>query len=115
MNAAVTSQVIAGVVYITRSTHDVKLELYKLRKFLVKVLLGTLGITMLLTLILATTIVVWALSYFPRSAEVALPLCELALHLPPMGERPDWPRQHTVVGTFLEEFPAIEKLQFGSG
>jgi two-component system sensor histidine kinase ChvG len=48
--------VVAGVVYITRSTHDVKLELYKLRKFLMQVLLGSLGISALLTLILATTI-----------------------------------------------------------
>lgn len=49
-------QNISGVVYVTRSTHDVKLELYKLRKFLVQILLATLGITMLLTLVLATTI-----------------------------------------------------------
>jgi two-component system sensor histidine kinase ChvG len=48
--------VVAGVVYITRSTHDVKLELFKLRRFLVEVLLGTLAITALLTLVLATTI-----------------------------------------------------------
>ena len=47
---------IAGVVYVTRSTHDVKLELYKLRRFLTQVLLATLAITALLTLILATTI-----------------------------------------------------------
>src|SRR5688572_3428249 len=52
----VRGSTIAGVVYITRSTHDVKLELYKLRKFLAQVLFGTLGISALLTLILATTI-----------------------------------------------------------
>lgn len=47
---------IAGVVYVTRSTHDVKLELYKLRRFLTQVLLATLAITALLSLLLATTI-----------------------------------------------------------
>jgi two-component system sensor histidine kinase ChvG len=48
--------VVTGVVYITRSTHDVKLELYKLRKFLAQLLLGSIAITSLLTLVLATTI-----------------------------------------------------------
>ena len=47
---------VSGIVYVTRSTHDVKLELYKLRRFLTQVLLGTLAITALLTLVLATTI-----------------------------------------------------------
>lgn len=47
---------VVGAVYITRSTHDVKLELYKLRRFLTQVLLGTLAVTALLTLVLATTI-----------------------------------------------------------
>ena len=47
---------VIGVVYVTRSTADVKLQLYKLRRFLVHVLLGTLVITSLLTLLLATTI-----------------------------------------------------------
>jgi len=49
-------ETVTGVVYVTRSTHDVKLELYKLRRFLTQVLLATLAITALLTLILATTI-----------------------------------------------------------
>jgi two-component system sensor histidine kinase ChvG len=47
---------VSGVVYVTRSTHDVKLELYKLRRFLTQILLVTLAITALLTLVLATTI-----------------------------------------------------------
>jgi two-component system sensor histidine kinase ChvG len=47
---------VSGVVYVTRSTHDVKLELYKLRRFLTTVLLASLAITSLLTLVLATTI-----------------------------------------------------------
>ena len=47
---------VIGVVYVTRSTQEVKVELYKLRRFLVTVLLGTLAITALLTLLLATTI-----------------------------------------------------------
>ncbi|MDQ3338694.1 MAG: ATP-binding protein [Myxococcota bacterium] len=47
---------VSGIVYVTRSTHDVKLELYKLRRFLTQILLATLAITALLTLVLATTI-----------------------------------------------------------
>src|SRR5688500_9519242 len=47
---------VTGVVYITRSTADVKLQLYKLRRFLVQILLGSLAITMFLSLVLATTI-----------------------------------------------------------
>jgi two-component system sensor histidine kinase ChvG len=49
-------QHVSGIVYVTRSTHDVKLELYKLRRFLTQILLASLAITSLLTLVLATTI-----------------------------------------------------------
>jgi two-component system sensor histidine kinase ChvG len=45
-----------GVVYVTRSTHDVKLQLYQLRTWLVRVLVFTICVTALLTLLLATTI-----------------------------------------------------------
>ena len=45
-----------GVVYVTRSTRDVKLQLYELRAWLVKILIGALGLTALVTLVLATTI-----------------------------------------------------------
>jgi two-component system sensor histidine kinase ChvG len=48
--------VVSGVAYVTRSTHDVKLELYKLRRFLAKLLAGTLAVTALLSLLLAWTI-----------------------------------------------------------
>lgn len=51
-----TNHVVTGVVYVTRSTHDVKLELYKLRRFLAKLLAGTLAVTALLSLVLAWTI-----------------------------------------------------------
>jgi len=47
---------IEGVVYVTRSTHDVKLHLYRLRRWLVRVLASTLVLTALLSLILAATI-----------------------------------------------------------
>jgi two-component system, OmpR family, sensor histidine kinase ChvG len=45
-----------GAVYVTRSTHDVKLALYRLRTWLVRLLAATLAVTALVTLILATTI-----------------------------------------------------------
>jgi two-component system sensor histidine kinase ChvG len=45
-----------GVVYVTRSTHDIKLQLYRLRSWLSKLLAGSLVGTALLTLLLATTI-----------------------------------------------------------
>ncbi len=45
-----------GVVYVTRSTHDVKHQLYLLRTWLVRVLFATVVATVLLSLILATTI-----------------------------------------------------------
>ncbi len=45
-----------GVVYVTRSTHDVKLQLYRLRTWLVRVLVFSVCGTALLTLLLATTI-----------------------------------------------------------
>jgi two-component system, OmpR family, sensor histidine kinase ChvG len=45
-----------GVVYVTRSTHDVKLQLYRLRTWLIRVLIATLGLTALVSLVLATTI-----------------------------------------------------------
>ena len=47
---------IDGVVYVTRSTHDVKLQLYRLRTWLFRLLAATLGLTALVTLVLATTI-----------------------------------------------------------
>ena len=47
---------VSGVVYVTRSTHDVKLQLYRLRTWLFRVLASTVALTALLTLILATTI-----------------------------------------------------------
>ncbi len=47
---------VAGVVYITRSTHDVKLQLFTLRTWLARLLIATVAITALLTLLLATTI-----------------------------------------------------------
>lgn len=45
-----------GVVYVTRSTHDVKLQLYRLRTWLGRLLIATLAGTALLSLVLATTI-----------------------------------------------------------
>jgi two-component system sensor histidine kinase ChvG len=45
-----------GVVYVTKSTHDVKLQLYRLRTWLFRLLIMTLGTTALVTLVLATTI-----------------------------------------------------------
>ena len=45
-----------GVVYVTRSTHDVKVQLFHLRTWLGRLLVATLAITALLTLLLATTI-----------------------------------------------------------
>lgn len=47
---------VEGVVYITRSTHDIKLQLYRLRTWLSRLLVGTLVSTALLALLLATTI-----------------------------------------------------------
>lgn len=47
---------VTGVVYVTRSTHDVKLQLFRLRTWLVRVLVFACITTALLTLLLATTI-----------------------------------------------------------
>ncbi len=47
---------VRAVVYVTRSTHDVKLQLFRLRTWLVRVLILTVAITSLITLLLATTI-----------------------------------------------------------
>jgi two-component system sensor histidine kinase ChvG len=47
---------VTGVVYVTRSTHDVKLQLFRLRTWLVRVLIFACITTALLTLLLATTI-----------------------------------------------------------
>jgi two-component system, OmpR family, sensor histidine kinase ChvG len=47
---------VAGVVYVTRSTHDVKIQLYRLRAWLFRLLAATLALTALVTLVLATTI-----------------------------------------------------------
>ena len=47
---------VEGVVYVTRSTHEVKLQLYRLRTWLTRLLLATVIITTLITLLLATTI-----------------------------------------------------------
>jgi len=47
---------VAAVVYVTRSTHDVKLQLLTLRTWLARLLIATVVITALLTLLLATTI-----------------------------------------------------------
>ncbi|MGE0397779.1 MAG: sensor histidine kinase [Kofleriaceae bacterium] len=47
---------VTAVVYVTRSTHDVKLQLYALRTWLVRLLVASIAGTALLTLILATTI-----------------------------------------------------------
>ncbi len=47
---------VTAVVYITRSTHDVKLQLYALRTWLVRLLIASIIGTALLTLLLATTI-----------------------------------------------------------
>ena len=51
-----TRGVVTSVVYVTKSTHDVKLQLYRLRTWLVRLLAASLGITALITLLLATTI-----------------------------------------------------------
>src|SRR5215470_1363734 len=48
--------VVDGVVYVTRSTRDVKLALYRLRTWLVRLLAATLLATALVSLMLATTI-----------------------------------------------------------
>ena len=45
-----------GVVYITKSTHDVKLQLFRLRTWLFRLLAATVALTALVTLVLATTI-----------------------------------------------------------
>lgn len=45
-----------GIVYVTKSTHDVKLQLYRLRTWLIRLLAATLALTALVTLVLATTI-----------------------------------------------------------
>jgi two-component system sensor histidine kinase ChvG len=45
-----------AVIYVTRSTHDVKLQLYALRTWLVRLLIASIAGTALLTLLLATTI-----------------------------------------------------------
>jgi two-component system sensor histidine kinase ChvG len=47
---------VAGVVHVTRSTHDVKVQLYRLRTWLFRVLLASIAMTALVTLVLATTI-----------------------------------------------------------
>lgn len=47
---------VAGVVYVTRSTHDVRRQLYRLRSWLFQLLIATLGSTALVSLVLATTI-----------------------------------------------------------
>jgi two-component system, OmpR family, sensor histidine kinase ChvG len=47
---------VAAVVYVTRSTHDVKLQLLTLRTWLARLLIATVVITALITLLLATTI-----------------------------------------------------------
>jgi len=47
---------VSGIVYVTRSTHDVKLQLYRLRTWLGRLLIATLAGTALLSLVLATTI-----------------------------------------------------------
>jgi two-component system sensor histidine kinase ChvG len=47
---------VTGVVYVTRSTHDIKLQLFGLRTWLSRLLAATLVATFLLTLLLATTI-----------------------------------------------------------
>ena len=52
----IRAQHVEGVVYVTRSTREVKVQLYQLRSWLVKILIGTLAITALVTLLLATTI-----------------------------------------------------------
>lgn len=50
------ARAVHGVVYVTRSTRDVKLQLFRLRASLFDVLLATLAATALLTLLLAATI-----------------------------------------------------------
>jgi two-component system sensor histidine kinase ChvG len=47
---------VIGVIYITKSTHDVKLQLFRLRSWLFRLLLATVALTALVTLVLATTI-----------------------------------------------------------
>lgn len=47
---------VTGVVYVTKSTHDVKLQLYRLRAWLFRLLAATLCLTALVSLVLATTI-----------------------------------------------------------
>ena len=47
---------VTGVVYVTRSTHDIQLQLFGLRTWLSRLLVATLIATALLTLLLATTI-----------------------------------------------------------
>ena len=47
---------VIAIVYVTRSTHDVKVQLVRLRTWLFRVLAVTIGITVLISLLLATTI-----------------------------------------------------------
>ncbi len=47
---------VVGVVYVTRSTHDIKVELFRLREWMSRVLVITVIVTALLSLLLATTI-----------------------------------------------------------
>ncbi|MEO7731570.1 MAG: histidine kinase dimerization/phospho-acceptor domain-containing protein, partial [Kofleriaceae bacterium] len=55
-SGGVVGGVDGDVVYVTKSTHDVKLQLYRLRTWLFRVLAFTLALTSLVTLVLATTI-----------------------------------------------------------
>src|SRR5262249_50791145 len=48
---------LVGAVYITRSTHDVKVQLYALREWLSKLMVITIIAAALLTLLFSTTIV----------------------------------------------------------
>ncbi len=45
-----------GAVYVTKSTHDVQVQLYRLRTWLIRVLVATLIMTTLISLLLSTTI-----------------------------------------------------------
>lgn len=51
-----TADHVIAVVYVTRSTHDVKVQLVRLRTWLIRLLLVTIGVTVLISLLLATTI-----------------------------------------------------------
>ena len=92
-----TKRRVVGVVYITRSTTPVLLSLYRLRRNLVQVLGVALGLTVLMSLFLATTIS-RPLTRLTRSAtRIAAGDRTASLHL----------RRHDEIGQLARAFDAM--------